>query len=95
MSAGRHLTQWEKDQAKKLYQTGLSWREVGRLIGRPFKTLQNKLGKECSRSYSETAKMRWKKRPPGPRNLSANGQRQYRKLRDLGYSREEALRGAE
>jgi IS30 family transposase len=94
MTSGPRLTEWEIDQAKKLYTSGMSWREVGRTLGRCHKTLQRNLG-TISRSYSETAKMRWEKLPPGPRMLSKKGKRQYLKLRDLGFDRDAALRAAE
>lgn len=94
MSANVHLSDWEMDQARKLYASGLSWRQVGKLLGRAANTLQHRLGRECSRSYSETAKIRWRTRKPGPRNLSPAGKKQYRKLRWIGYSSADALKHA-
>lgn len=57
MSRGAILTVHEISEAQQLYNSGLTWRQVGERLGRDHSGLRRACG--SSRGHSESQKIRW------------------------------------
>jgi hypothetical protein len=53
MSKGPHLTESEIEEARQFYGEGLTWRQVGKLLGRDYSALCRKCGGSRSQKAAQ------------------------------------------